>query len=161
MQQFVVPQFIDVEPKIIGPITPRQFIISIIGLGAMFLAYKLADFTLFVIEAIIIFIVAGTIAFLRVNGQPFHYFFLNIVQMLRKPNLRVWKQQVLEEKIIIGKQVKNAHQYETEQENKSKESAIALLKKKELTHSHLSDLSLLVNTGGNYHLNVEQELKEK
>ena len=27
MQQFTVPQFIDVEPKIIGPITTRQFLI--------------------------------------------------------------------------------------------------------------------------------------
>ena len=28
MQQFVVPQFIDVEDKIIGSITVRQFIIT-------------------------------------------------------------------------------------------------------------------------------------
>ncbi|KKS92044.1 MAG: hypothetical protein UV69_C0039G0006, partial [Parcubacteria group bacterium GW2011_GWE2_43_12] len=31
MQQFVVPQFIDVEDKIIGPITVRQFIIIMVG----------------------------------------------------------------------------------------------------------------------------------
>ena len=152
--QFVVPQFIDVEPKIIGPITPRQFIISIIGLGMMFLAYKLADFTLFVIEAVFIFIIAGTIAFLRVNGQPFHYFFLNIVQMIKKPNLRVWKKQILEEKIIVGKKVKGADKYD------QKEKMIISKKKKELTHSRLSDLSLLVNTGGAYHLNVNQPIDE-
>ncbi|MCK4968771.1 MAG: PrgI family protein [Candidatus Aenigmarchaeota archaeon] len=152
--QFVVPQFIDVEPKIIGPITPRQFIISIIGLGAMFLSYKLTDFTLFVIEAILIFIITGTIAFLKVNGQPFHYFFLNIVQMFKRPNLRVWKKQILEEKIIVGKRVKGADKYD------EKEEIIISKNKKELIHSRLSDLSLLVNTGGAYRLNINKPVNE-
>ena len=152
--QFVVPQFIDVEPKIIGPITPRQFIISIIGLGAMFLSYKLTDFTLFVIEAILIFIITGTIAFLKVNGQPFHYFFLNIVQMFKRPNLRVWKKQILEEKIIVGKKVKGADKYD------EKEEIIISKNKKELIHSRLSDLSLLVNTGGAYRLNINKPVNE-
>ena len=47
MQQFVIPQFIDVEDKIIGPITVRQFIIMLAGGGLVFISYKLSDFTLF------------------------------------------------------------------------------------------------------------------
>ena len=43
MQMFTVPQFIDVEDKIIGPITTRQFIICLVGLGLLVLAaYLLA-----------------------------------------------------------------------------------------------------------------------
>ena len=50
MQQFVVPQFIDVEDKVIGPVTVRQFLILLVGGGVLFIAYRLSDFTLFLID---------------------------------------------------------------------------------------------------------------
>lgn len=40
MQQFLVPQFIDVENKIIGPLTVRQFVIFLIAAGFIFLVLK-------------------------------------------------------------------------------------------------------------------------
>ena len=49
MEQFTVPQFIDVEDKVIGPITVRQFIILLFGGGFIFIAYRLSDFVLFLI----------------------------------------------------------------------------------------------------------------
>ena len=78
MQQFTIPQFIDVEDKIFGPITVRQFVIMLACLLLSALAYKLTDFALFLTETILFFAAGGTVAFLRVNGRPFHYFILNI-----------------------------------------------------------------------------------
>ena len=43
MDRFVAPQFIDVEDRIIGPITTRQFIIMVIGGVVVFVAYKILD----------------------------------------------------------------------------------------------------------------------
>ena len=45
MQQFTVPQFIDVEDKIIGPITTRQFVIMLAGFTLIGISYKLFDFS--------------------------------------------------------------------------------------------------------------------
>ena len=40
MDRYNVPQFIDVEAKIIGPITARQFIIMLVACGLTFIWYK-------------------------------------------------------------------------------------------------------------------------
>ena len=91
MQQFVVPQFIDVEDKVIGPITVRQFIILLAGGGLCFIAYTLSDFALFIFWFVVIAILTFFVAFVKVNGRPIHYFLLNIIQTSRRPRLRVWQ----------------------------------------------------------------------
>lgn len=138
MRQFVVPQFIDVESKIIGPITTRQFLILIITSFFIFVSYKLADFTLFLFFAVIFFSIGVIFAFVKINGQPFHYFLLNIIQTSKKPRLRIWYKQVTNEEANIR------------MKEKPKERQIAFVPKKIMGSSHLSDLSLVVNTGGAY-----------
>jgi hypothetical protein len=134
--QFVVPQFIDVESKIIGPITPKQFIILIVTAGFIFITYKLADFTLFLIEGIIILLLGITIAFVKVNGQPIYYFILSLLNLVKKPLLRVWRR---EEEIVKDLKIKEK---ETEKQ--------IVPARKPLSTSHLSQLSLMVDTGGRY-----------
>ncbi len=70
MQQFVVPQFIDVEAKILGPLTVRQFLIFLFGFGLIFIVFKLASFWMAAIEGVLIFALTGTFAFLKINGRP-------------------------------------------------------------------------------------------
>jgi len=65
MPQFVVPQFIDVEDKIIGPITTRQFIMGVVAMLLIFLAYRFADTLLFIIEAVVIFLLYILIGFIK------------------------------------------------------------------------------------------------
>ena len=88
--QFVVPQFIEVESKIIGPISARQFIIMLVGGGLIFLLYKLAPLWLLIIGAILVMALVIMFGFAKVNSQPFHWFFLNLVQTFRRPRLRLW-----------------------------------------------------------------------
>ena len=52
-QQFTVPQFIDVEDQILGPITVRQFVIVLADGIFLAISYKLADLTLFIILLLI------------------------------------------------------------------------------------------------------------
>ena len=91
MNQFTVPQFIDVEDKIFGPVTTRQFVILLVAGLSIFVAYKLADMALFIFFLALIGGLALTIAFVKVNGQAFHYFVLNIFQTLRRPSRRIWR----------------------------------------------------------------------
>lgn len=136
MQQFTVPQFIDVEDKIFGPITVRQFVIMLACLLFSAVAYKLSDFALFITEAVLIFIIGGIIAFLRINGRPFHYFILNVIQTMKKPKLRVWNSQT-------GKG--------REKEETITIKQVAKIQPKSLyARSKLAELSLVVDTGGAY-----------
>ena len=137
--RFMVPQFIEVEAKIFGPVTARQFIMLLVGAGICFLEYKVFDFTLFLISGIITVLITVIFAFIRVNGQPFHYFLLNFLQTLRRPKIKVWKKSYTPKDIALYR----------EMETYKKESAPAI-KKESLGFSRLSELSLIVNTGGAY-----------
>ncbi|MBI2476817.1 PrgI family protein [Candidatus Uhrbacteria bacterium] len=136
--QFVVPQFLDVESKIIGPITVRQFVILLTtGLFSM-VFFRLFDFVLFLLLSIPLLAVAIVVAFVRINGQPFHYFMINIIQSFKRPSLRVWNKNRTDAELRA---------YITKP---PAPPAPPSLIKKPLTGSRLRDLSLVVNTGGMY-----------
>lgn len=138
MQQFVVPQFIDVEDKIFGPITARQFIILLVATLIIIVSYKLADISLFIFMALIIGGLALIFAFVKVNGQSFHYVILNIIQTLRRPSLRIWN------KVYDRKELSRY---------RAESKVVVIEKAKEvpkLSYSRIRDLSLIVNTGGYY-----------
>lgn len=136
--QFVVPQFIDVEDKIFGPVTARQFVILLVAGLSIFAAFKFADFALFVFILIVLGGSALVVAFVKINGQPFHYFLLNIVQTLRRPALRVWN------KVYDAGDLKRLRE----------ESKVVVLEAakpiQRFSYSRIRDLSLTVNTGGFY-----------
>lgn len=138
MQQFVVPQFIDVEDKIIGPITIRQFIIILAGFLMIAIFYKLFDFSLFVALGLLTFAITGVFAFLKINGRPFHYFVLNLWQTLKRSRLRIWRNGFLPA----------GDDYGLEQ-SKFAPAAPAILAK-HYTTSRLAELSLIVDTKGAY-----------
>ncbi len=136
MQQFVIPQFIDVEDKIIGPITVRQFIILLVGMFFIFLAYKLADFALFLVIGLIFLFITIVLAFVRVNGQPFHFFLLNFIQTFRRPSLQIWYK--IPDMGDFNKKVKVITKI------------LPPPPKMKISSSRLSELSLVVDTGGMY-----------
>jgi len=138
MNQFVVPQFIDVEDKILGPITVRQFVIMLVAGLLDFIFYKLFDFGLFLIVAIPFTLAAGAVAFIKINGQNFHLFLLNLFQTLRKPATRVWN------KVLRASAVKE------KMEAPPPPPPPPAPKKEFIGQGKLSELSLLVNTGGRY-----------
>lgn len=138
MQQFTVPQFIDVEDKIIGPITVRQFIIMLTGSAFIGISYKIFDFSAFIVAGLLLFAISGIFAFAKINGQQFHLFVLNLFQTIKKPGLRVWNH-------TVGK---SDAAYELEEEKVEKEMPIPA--SKHYTKSRLAELALIVDTGGAY-----------
>jgi hypothetical protein len=137
MDQFVVPQFIDVEDKIFGPITTRQFIILLVTGLLLFLIFKLADTALFIICLIVIGGFSLVLAFLKINGQAFHYFLLNTIQTRLKPKLRVWN------KLYTTQELNELRKPVKVEEVVQPESHVP-------SQNRIHDLSLLVNTGGYY-----------
>ena len=136
MLQFTVPQFIDIEDKIIGTVTVRQFVILLVATILVALCFKLLSFTVFVCMSLIILGSSITLAFVKINGAPFHYFILNIVQTFKKPRLRVWrKDDTLLGVIEFDTQIKKTPVVSNHQVYSA---------------SRLSELSLIVDTQGSY-----------
>lgn len=135
--RFIVPQFIDAEDKIWGPITVRQFIIVLSGGLLIVLSYKLSDFALFVTQTAIIAILVVVFAFIKINGVSFHLFLLNVIQTIKRPKIRIWRKEYIkvEEFKIKG------------------EGAVVqdkIINKSLLPNKKLSELSLIIDTGGVY-----------
>ncbi|MBI4652630.1 PrgI family protein [Candidatus Kuenenbacteria bacterium] len=136
MNQFAVPQFISVENKIIGPITTRQFVLFLLAAFLIFICYKLSDFSLFLLEAVIILGTISLFAFYKPNGQLFHIFLIAFIKTLRKPALRIWKKEKLNYKQI--KKVVELKKIEP------------IIIKPSIRQAKLSELTLIVDTGGSY-----------
>lgn len=69
--EYQVPQFIEIEDKIVGPLTLKQFIYiaGAAGLCVVFFVYT-PTILAFLLSAFVI-IFAGALAFYKVNGKPF------------------------------------------------------------------------------------------
>ncbi len=144
-EQFVVPQFLDVESKIIGPITARQFIILLATMMLDFLVYRIFLSVIAVLGLGIPILGIGLIfAFAKVNGQPFHYIILNMIQTFRKPFIRVWDKTV------------DDTQLRANLKKDDQPVAVSTTKKRPIERSRLSDISLIVNTGGAYNPDDEE-----
>src|SRR3989338_1275104 len=91
MKQFQVPQFIDVEDKILGPITMRQFFIMLIPMGAGILLYFLLKFWLVVIILIPVTIGSAIFAFYRPYGMRFSRFFGAFLAFQMRPRMYIWR----------------------------------------------------------------------
>ncbi len=99
-EKFIVPQFIDKEDQILGPITVRQFLILLGTAFIIFIAFKILTLPYFIVVTVLVGGVGGTFGFVRVNGQPFHIFFINALQTLSRPALRVWDKTYTDAEIL-------------------------------------------------------------
>lgn len=91
--RFQVPQFIEVEDKIFGPLTLKQFIYMVGGGGLSFMIYVFLDsLILAFIPMAVVMAVSASLAFFKVNNKPFvevvesafHYYFGNKLYIWKK-----------------------------------------------------------------------------
>lgn len=125
--KFQVPQFIDIEDKIFGPLTLKQFIYLAGGGGISFVIYSIIPYlyvAIFFIMPVMIFSVA--LAFYKVNGKPFIFIVESAVKYSLGNKLYLWQKR---EKPIVKK------------ENKENKENLPLLKVPKLSESKLRDLT--------------------
>ena len=104
--RFQVPQFIEVEDKIFGPLTFKQFIYVAGGGGVCVLLFTFLPKFLAIILSVPIVVFALALAFYKVNDKPF----INLVEAFFHYNLGgklyVWKKE--EKKPIAKKREEKA-----------------------------------------------------
>lgn len=92
--QFKVPQNIDLEDRLVGPLTLIQFLYLLFGGIFIYLLITALGFSiLFWILAIPIGILALGLAFVKIQDQPLSHFVKAGLIYLGRPKQRVWQRQ--------------------------------------------------------------------
>ena len=112
--QFKVPQFLDIEDKIFGPFTFKEFVYLAGGAGLCFVLYKALGL---ILGAIPILAVAGfaiALARYRPNNKPF----INMIEAgfnyLMQNKLYIWKRR---KNIIKNKELRITNEEDTTSRN--------------------------------------------
>ena len=132
--QYQVPQFVDLEDKIIGPLTLKQFLYLAFAGTLIFVFWFLFNFYVWIVLSAPIAALASAFAFLKINDRPFANFFLSFIRYFAKPKLYIFsttppepsKEPAPKEKVEIPQQQEP---------------------EKKLTISKLKELALNLDTG--------------
>lgn len=113
--QFQIPQNIDMEDKIVGPLTLTQFLYLLGGgllIYVLFQSLGKGYFAVFILLSIPIALTALGLAFLKIQEQSLSHFIVAGIQYLTNPKVRIWHRRtnfqpiltapVKEEKIDIA-----------------------------------------------------------
>jgi hypothetical protein len=88
--QFQVPQFIEVEDKIFGPFTLKQFIFIIGGAGLSFVLWKQLPSFASLPLVIMVLSASGALAFMKYNDRPFIMGVENAFYFFFREKLYLW-----------------------------------------------------------------------
>ena len=107
--RFQVPQFVEIEDKIIGPLTIKQFVYLAGGLGLVFSIFSIFPriIAFLSLPFIIAFIVA--LAFYKPSGRPFVFVLEAALTYYLESKLYVWKKR--DKKIELKKDEKKKGVY--------------------------------------------------
>lgn len=94
--QFQVPQFIEVEDRIFGPFTVREFIYLAGGAGFTAMMITILPFYIALIVAFPIIILSAALAFYKVNNRPFVDMLQAAVSYFMNSRLYIWKKETKE-----------------------------------------------------------------
>lgn len=95
--QFKVPQFLDIEDKIFGPFTFRQFVYLAGGAGFCFIIFKLVGLYIGAIPIIGVAGFALALAFYRPNNKPFINMLEAGVKYFMQDKLFIWQRRKFDE----------------------------------------------------------------
>lgn len=93
--RFRVPQFIDVEDKLFGPLTFKQFVYLAGGGGLIYFLWKALPIYISIFLILIIATLSVSLAFYKVNNRPFIFYLESIFTYLFSNRVYVWKQRII------------------------------------------------------------------
>ena len=89
--RFEVPQFIDVEDKMFGPFTFKQFIYLAGGAGLAYVSWKIVPFPFSILLALAFIAFAGMLAFYKLNNRPFIEVAQSFLNFSMKSKIYIWR----------------------------------------------------------------------
>ncbi len=101
--RFEVPQFIEIEDKIVGPLTWKQFVYVAGGVGVNLIILLNLPFVFFIFIGLPFGILAASLAFHRINNRPFSIFLESFLNYTTKKKLYLWRKQ--EQQTVVEKTI--------------------------------------------------------
>ncbi len=136
--QFKVPQFIDIEDKLFGPFTFKQFAYLAGGGGIIFIIYKVMPLWIGIFLIIPIAGLVLALVFYRINNQPFIYYLQAAITYALGNKLYIWKQRVQEKNEEVEEEIKQTSVVPKMSQSKLKDIAWGLDMKEEDDQKNLS-----------------------
>ena len=104
--RFQVPQFIDRETRVAGPLTFKQF--AMFGFAAvlvviLYFVFAKSNFFIFIFLTAALIIATAALAFLKIGGRSLPMVFGNFLSFFASSRIYVWKKKALAPRIIWKK----------------------------------------------------------
>lgn len=91
--RFEVPQFIEIEDKIIGPFTWKQFVYLAGGVGLAGVLLFTTPLIIFILFGIPLAALAALLAFYPINNRPFSVFLESVVTFYNNKRIYHWRKK--------------------------------------------------------------------
>jgi hypothetical protein len=91
--RFQVPQFIDIEDKIVGPFTLKQFLMYVVACMLLVPIYIYSDLSLFITIALPVLGIAAAFAHVKIYGKSLGQVMFAGITYLSKGQLYIWRRQ--------------------------------------------------------------------
>lgn len=141
--QYKIPQKLDIEEKIIGPFTLRQFFYMIGGgilVYALFNIFGKTNLTVFLLSALPIAVITVVLVFVRVNERSFEFFLFSLFAFLKNPRALRWKKS--------ARMINFEMMAKTSEDEQAKQKEMKRLAKKGIVQSQLSELASILDSRG-------------
>lgn len=89
--RFQVPQFINIEDKILGPFTVKQFVYLVGGAGMIYIVYTYLPFYLAIFVILPVATLVLALAFFKPNGKPFVFMLQAAMRYAISSRLYLWR----------------------------------------------------------------------
>ena len=107
--QFQVPQFIDIEDKIFGPFTFKQFVYMGGGAALCYIIYRTLPLFIAILLIVPVGGFAGALTFYKPNGKPFVHMVQSFLNFHLNSKLYLWKKEARKKEERVEEKVDNAY----------------------------------------------------
>lgn len=90
---FQVPQFIEIEDKVVGPFTFKQFIYLAGSIGLAFIVYVYVPRIIAIVPITMIVGLGAALAFFKINNRPFIIILQSAIRYYLSRKLYLWEKR--------------------------------------------------------------------
>lgn len=108
--RYELPQFIDIEDKLFGPLTFKQFIYLLGGGAICYICYSFLPLSVAIFFIVPVGVFSGALAFYKLNTRPFIEVLQNFISYITKPKSYLWKrvdQKQVQAQVVKQPEVQN------------------------------------------------------
>lgn len=117
--RYQVPQFVDIEDKIIGPFTLKQFLMYVAATMVLVPVYLASDLSLFITIALPVFGIAAAFAHVKIANRSLATTVYNFFTYVAGGQMWIWRRTAKPKKLLIKDINWQAEQAESANHNMS------------------------------------------